>query len=142
MGIPRIARREKAPTTVTPATEIMAEPVDDWFDADDVGVIVTEAPSAEIMAEPVDETIDVDDDDDYPEPPVSGDAGYTMAPADDDDAPILTAPVRPLPRPPTTYFGPPDPVTRGSPPPVRAPTGAGLMSSNVRAGLPSVRVRR
>lgn len=73
MGIPRIEKRTKATAT---AREIMAEPVDDWFDGDDAGVIVTEAPPSEIMAEPVDEIFDVDDDDDYPEPPGGGLDGY------------------------------------------------------------------
>lgn len=76
-GIPRIARRTKTPTAVAmvPAAEIMAEPIDDFFDVDDDGEICVSTAPADIMAEPVDEIIDFDDDDDYPDPIVGGDAG-------------------------------------------------------------------
>jgi hypothetical protein len=102
-GIPRITRRTKAPAPPS-ATEIMAEPVHEWFDPNDDGEIcdASASPPAYIFPEPVYDPIDVDDDDDYPDPAVSGDAGYTSAPDDDDDRPILTAPIAAPARPPTT----------------------------------------
>lgn len=107
-GIPRITRRTKAPAVPSAATEIMAEPVYEPIDVDDDGVYVDPRYlPQDIAAEPVYEAIDVDDDD-YPEPPVSGEAGYTVSPDDDDDRPVMTAPLQPLPRPPPTYLDPPD----------------------------------
>lgn len=122
MGIPRIAKRTKTPTaqaTVFPTAEIMAEPVDEFFDDRDyVGEICDASGPADIFPEPVHDFFDADDDD-YPEPPLSGADGYTVSPDDDDDRPILAEPLQPPPRPPTTYLDPPNPLRRGVPPTVR-----------------------
>jgi hypothetical protein len=54
-------------------------------------------------------------------PPVEADAGYTPMPDEDDDRPILSEPLKPMPRPQAVFIQPPKPIPRvpATPPVVR-----------------------
>jgi hypothetical protein len=82
--------------------DLLAEPLDEFFGDEDAADI--DADSDELFAEALDE-----------------------AP---DDAPVITVPLQPPPRPQPTQLHP-NPASR-APPPVRQP-GAGLLESNVGA---------
>lgn len=112
---PTVQTRTLAPQDAAPAgheqlgaDDVGAEPVEEHF-FDDGSVEIEQEASAEA-------------EDLFPEP------------LDDDDAPVLTAPVQPLPRPQPTILHR-APVSRTTPPPVRPSSGSGLMTSQVRPGF-------
>jgi hypothetical protein len=102
---------EEDETEAQAAVEVSAEPVDDVYGDDDVVDRDSRATASsdDLFPEPLDE--------------------------DHDDAPEITVPLQPLPRPQPTVLHP-APASRTAPPPVRQP-GAGLMASRVGAPAPA-----
>ena len=114
-----IQSAEKASLDPYIAEIISAEPIDELIEADEAGEILEFGDADSVFAEPIDElfVFEVDESGtDEPEPDDAEDQFHE--PIDDHDAPVLTEPVKPLPRPEPTLISP-SAAARALPPRVR-----------------------